>query len=155
LTTAAVALFAVAASIPEAQATRVTLDGVGYRTLSTSYRYYRYAPEQTGRYESLGADYYRNAEIGIRRITNRGTRRSGSMSFELWAMPYYGATSGIVLMTNGVDPLRAGFRYNDVAGIGKAVFLDRRRFPELDLFEYTSNGWKWRDALTFSNSTRL
>jgi len=154
-TTAAVALFAVGISIPDAQATRVTLDGTGYYSLGTSARYYRYAPEQTGRYENLGSDYYRNAEIGIRHITNRGDHRSGSMSFELWAMPYYGATSGIILMTNGVEPLGAGYRYNDVTSFGKAIFLDRRRFPEFDLFEYGYNGWKFRDVLTFSNKTRL
>ena len=155
LTTSAVALFAAAAAIPEAHAAKLTLDGTGYCTISGSEAYYPNGRLQSGRYTNLGADYYHTAVIGIKAITNHSSTRSGSMSFELWAMPYYGSTTGIVLMTKGLDTLKGGFHFSDVTVSRKAISLNARRFPELDLFEYTSNGWKWKDSLTFSTKTLL
>ena len=112
-------------------------------------------PNQSGRYASLGSDYYHKATIGSRWITNHSNSKSGDLSFELWAMRYYGATSGIVLMTRGLNPLYGGSYYSRVERSGHAVFLDRFRFPELDLWEFTRNGWKWRDALTFTKKDLL
>lgn len=151
----AVALFA-AAALPVAKAADVTLDGYGFYSLA---RRLAYHPEpglkQSGRKPYLGGGYYHKAEIGMDYITNRSTRRSGDLSFELWAMPYYGATSGVVLMTKGLDPLRGGRSYRDRSPEGFAVQLDRRRFPELSLWEFTRRGWKFRDALSFPRKTYL
>ncbi|MEO7100706.1 MAG: hypothetical protein ABI162_15195 [Luteolibacter sp.] len=155
LTTSAFALFAAAAAIPEAHAAKLTLDGTGYCTIPGSEAYYPGGRLQSGRYTNLGADYYHTATIGIKAITNHSSTRSGSMSFELWAMRYYGATTGIVLMTEGLDTLKGGFHFSNVTVSHKAISLNVRRFPELDLFEYTSNGWKWKDVLTFSTKTLL
>ena len=151
LVTAAAAIIAVGSSIPEAQATKVRFKGSADYDLGSRVTYYEGGRPQSGRYTNLGADYYHTAVIAVDRIVNRGTVRSGSLSFEFWAMPFYGATSGVVLMTSGLDPLKAGFHYTDVISQGKAISLDRRRFPELELFEYTSNGWRSRDFYTFSN----
>ena len=150
-----VALLAVAALIPNAQASKLTLDGTGSYKLGTREAFYPGGAPQSGRYANLGADYYHTTTIGMSEITNHSANRSGSMSFELWGMPYYGATTGIILMTKGLDPLKGGFHFSNVSVTGKAISLNRRRFPELDLFEFTTNGWKWKDVLTFSNKTLL
>jgi hypothetical protein len=152
---AAIALFT-AAALPEAKATDVTLDGYGFYSLAHRLAFH---PEpglwQSGRKPYLGGGYYRKAEIGMDFITNRSTRRSGELSFELWAMPYYGATSGVVLMTKGLDSLGGGRSYRDRSPDGFAVLLDRRRFPELNLWEFTRKGWKFRDALSFPRKADL
>lgn len=156
LTAATVALLAVTAAIPEAKAAQVTLDGTGFYSLA---RRLVYHPEpglkQSGRKPYLGEGYYHKAEIGMDYITNRSTRRSGDLSFELWAMPYYGANSGIILMTKGLNRLGGGNSYRDASPEGFAVLLDRRRFPELNLWEYTRRGWKYRDALSFTRKANL
>ena len=77
------------------------------------------------------------------------------MSFELCALNYYGATSGPVLMTYGLDPLKAGFQYSNVSAFGKAVSLNKRKYPEFELYEFTNKGWVWRDLLKFSSKTLL
>ncbi|HEX7261462.1 MAG TPA: hypothetical protein VF258_06570 [Luteolibacter sp.] len=151
----AIALFAVAA-LPETKAANVTLDGYGFYSLG---RRLAFHPEpglrQSGRKPYLGGGYYHKAEIGMDFITNRSTRRSGDLSLELWAMPYYGATSGVILMTKGMDSLGGGRFYRDRSLEGFAVQLDRRRFPELSLWEFTRRGWKFRDALSFTRKTYL
>ena len=77
------------------------------------------------------------------------------MSFEIWAMPYYGATKGIILMTRHLNPLYANNYYVSKERTGYAISLDAYRFPELNLWEFTRNGWKWRDALTFKRKGYL
>lgn len=147
-TAAAVALAGFIAA-PAANATRVTLNGAGEYELGTVERYYSPGPRQSGRYRTLGSDYYHSAGIGMERIKNSSARRSGDMSFEFWAMRYYDSTTGIVLMTKGVPSLPANTHYSDVWKTGKAVFIDRYRFPELNLWEFTTDGWKFRDYLKF------
>jgi hypothetical protein len=155
LSAVVMSLVSAAASIQSAEATNVTLDGSGYYSNSTYAPYYQYGTAQSGRYTNLGADYYHSSEIGIDQLTNRSSYRSGTMSFEFWAMPYYGATSGIILMTKSVSSLWGGYSYYDLSRSGKAISLNRYRYPELDLFEYTNYGWKWRDALSFSRKSYL
>ncbi len=155
LTAAAVAILTTAIIIPEAHATKLRLSGSGYYDLASRESYFRGGRPQSGRYDNLGEGYYRNAEIGMERVVNRWNSRSGSMSFELWAMPFYGATSGPVLMTYGLDPLKGGFHYSNVVAFGKAVSLNKRRYPEFELYEYTKKGWVWRDLLKFSSKTLL
>lgn len=155
LVTTAISLVAVVTSIPESRAADLTLDGSGYYNLDS--REYRSSGRklQSGRYTSLGANYYHSAEIGMDEINNNSTVGSGSMSFELWAMPYYGANRGPIVMTYGLSPLRGGNYFSDVIAEGEAVSLNRYAFPELDLFEYTRKGWKWRDVLVFSEDDLL
>ncbi len=155
LTTAIIALFTAFVTIPEANATKLRLSGSGYYNLDSRESYFKGGRPQSGRYDNLGAGYYHNAEIGMQRVVNRSNYRSGSMSFELWAMPYYGATSGPVLMTYGLDPLKAGFQYSNASAFGKAVSLNKRKYPEFELYEYTNKGWVWRDLLKFSSKTLL
>lgn len=143
-------------SIPEASATDVTLDGYGYYNRSNKMRYYgKDGTRQSGRYRYLGADYYRSTRIGMDYLTNRSNYRSGSLSFEFWAMPYYGATDGIVLMTLGTSPLPAGRSKRNFSATGYAVSLETYRYPELNIWEYTSEGWGFRDALSFTGKNPL
>lgn len=152
---AAAALITLIAATPQSQATKVTLDGSGYYELGTTVKYYGGGVNQTGRYANLGADYYHKATISMQWITNRTSKKSGSLSFEFWGMPYYGATKGIVLMTRSADPLKGGSYYFEKAWKGYAIFLDEYRFPELNLWEYTRRGWKFRDALSFRRDNLL
>lgn len=155
LTTAAVALFAVAASIPVAHAANVTLDGYGSYGIKGKEAYYPKAPQQSGRYSNLGKRYYHKATYKMDFVTNNSKAGSGSLSFELWAMPYYGATSGVVLMTRGLNPLVGGAYAKNVTRQGLAVSLDKKKVPELNLFEYTNKGWQSRDHLTFTGKAFL
>ena len=147
---AAIALIALVGVAPEAKATLLALDGYGGYTLGGSKSYSSGGAYQGGRYSNLGAGYYRSGNIRVSQITNYSSNRSGSMSFELWAMPYYGATTGSVLMTTGLNPLYGYNYYSNVSKNGSAKFINKYRYPELNLFEYTSSGWRWRDELTFS-----
>jgi hypothetical protein len=155
LTAVASVLFAVAVSAPESQATNVRLKGSGYYDLGSYHVFLRGGKEQSGRYRNLGRDYYHKIEYGMDYITNRSDYKSGSLSYEFWAMPYYGATSGIVLMTRGLSPLWGGERYVDLYRNGWGISLDRYRYPEQNLWEYTGSGWKFRDSLAFSRKTLL
>lgn len=138
-----------------AQAADVRLEGYGYYELGSYANYYRYGTAQSGRYSNLGAGYYRTAEIGMDEVANNSISRSGSLSFELWALSYYGATSGTVLMTQQLNPLWGGYSYFDVASFGRSLSLNRYRYPELNLYEYTRYGWMWRDALSFAYRTLM
>ena len=133
-----------------AHAADVALEGSGYYELGSRTSYHRYGTAQSGRYSNFGAGYYHTAEIGMEEVANYSNSRSGSLSFELWALSYYGATSGSVLMTQQLGTVWGGYSLVDVAGFGRARSLNRYRYPELNLFEYTRSGWRWRDALSFS-----
>jgi hypothetical protein len=155
ITGAVTALFTILGMSSSTLATDVTLDGSGFYELKNRYNYYSGGAHQGGQYKRFGADYYRKATIGMRWITNNSTKSSGDLSFELWGMPYYGATKGVILMTRGLNYLPAGSYYAHPERYGYAIFINDRRFPELDLWEYTREGWKWRDVLTFSYKTLL
>ncbi|MEX1114440.1 MAG: hypothetical protein WEB53_04275 [Akkermansiaceae bacterium] len=151
LSTCALAMVALITTASETQAADVRLDGYGSYSLSKTVKYYGSGgPSQSGRYRKLGSDYYKSATIRMDFLTNRSTSKSGDLSFELWAMPYYGATSGIILMTEALSPQAGDSSRSNVAKEGKAISLDARRFPEFNLFEYTRKGWKSRDYLSFS-----
>lgn len=155
LTTAAIALFAVSASIPESQAADVRLDGFGFYSVRNKVNFYAGGAQQSGRYRNLGSDYYHKATIEMDFVTNYSNGRSGNLSFEFWAMPFYGATSGIILMTRGLDPLPGGRSVKGLSREGLAISLGARRFPELNIWEHTRNGWKFRDSLTFTRKAYL
>lgn len=156
LTAAAVTLCTFAASAPKAEAADITLDGYGYYSRSNYERFYGNGGKtQSGRVRYLQSDYYRKTEIGIDFLTNRSNSKSGSLSFEFWALPYYGATRGIVLMSLGTSPLNGGTSKRNFHGDGFAVSLDASKYPELNIWEYTRNGWKFRDALSFTRKARL
>ena len=124
----------------------------GYGSVSESaYEGYSYSgAAQNGRYQNLGAGYYRRTTIGVDGIRNFSNSSSGSISFELWAMPYYGATSGTVLMTTNAGTVsRLSTKWN-VYRTGNKLSYDGYAFPELNIWEYTSRGWRFRDNITFS-----
>ena len=150
LIAAAVAVSATGFVAPEARAADLRLEGYGYYEVANYVRFYAKPPKQGGRFNKFrGGDYYHKAEIGMDFLTNYSNSRSGDLSFEFWAMPYFGATKGIILMTEGLSPIRANRSFRNLTGEGYAIDLDRRRFPELNLWEYTRKGWKFRDALSF------
>lgn len=143
------ATLAFVASAGTAPAARVTIDGAGFYELSTTIKYYGGGVKQSGRYGNLGADYYRSSTVGADWIVNRSPVASGNLSFEFWGMPYYGANQGIVLMSRGLRPYGPGGSSSRVRCKGYSIYLDELRFPEINLWEFTRLGWRWRDALTF------
>lgn len=156
ITAVAAVLFTVAVPTPESQAANVRLKGSGYYHLGNYYVFSQYGKEQSGRYSNLGRDYYHKIEYGMDYITNSSSYRSGSLSYEFWAMPYYGATSGIILMTRGLSPLSGGSRYINLYKYGWGISLDQYRYPEQNIWEYIGGGrWRFRDSLAFSRKTLL
>ena len=155
LTAAVAAILTITGTTGESQAAKVRLDGSGYYEFEPTINYYSNGVRQTGRYGNLGRDYYRKTTYSMRWITNHSGSRSGDLSFEFWGMPYYGADSGIVLMTRGLNPLNGGSYYPKLSRKGYAIYLDEYRFPELNLWEYTRSGWRFRDALSFSRDNLL
>lgn len=150
LTIAATALAAIALSVPEARSADVRLEGTGYYKLVNRTEFYQEGVEQSGRYRNLGRDYYHQIEYGVDFIGNDSNRRSGSLSYEFWALPFYGSTSGIIVMTRGVQSIPGRNNLDGVVRTGLGVSLHKRRFPEQSLWEFTRKGWKFRDALSFS-----
>ena len=112
--------------------------------------YSYYGASQGGRYSNLGEGYYRRTTIKVQRIQNHSSWRSGSTSFELWAMPYYGANSGTVLMTTNTGRLWGWSSKWNVSRTGNKMALDDYAFPELNIWEYTRYGWRFRDEITYS-----
>lgn len=144
-------------SVTEIQASNITLDGSGYYLFDGRSRYFGGSgPEQEGRKRYLGKGFYHRTEIGMGLITNRSNNvSSGDLSFEFWAMPFFGAENGIVLMTEDVGPISGSNSFSDVVRTGDAVHLQRRRFPELNIWEFTSTGWEFKDVLQFRGSRNL
>ena len=126
----------------------LALEGTGSYSLGDTYRYYSKGKKQGGRYRNLGSDYYQSARIIMDRVTNYSGYRSGSLSFELWATDYYDATSGYVIMTAGIDRLKAYKYFKNVKRSGFALYLNDYYYPQLNLFEYAGS-WQWRDVLVF------
>ncbi len=153
---AAVAIISLATTSQSAKATNLTLDGSGYYDLDDTVNYYGgRGKKQSGSYKYLGRDYYHRAEIGMDLLSNNSKFRSGSLSFEFWAMDFFGADSGVVLMTNGLNSLKGRRGYEDLQTDGYAISLDEFRYPEISLWEFTRQGWKFRDALSFSSDDLL
>lgn len=134
----------------ESQAADLALEGGGSYVLGDTYRYYGKGKKQSGRYRNLGSYYYQTARISMDRVTNYSGYRSGAMSFELWATDYYDATSGIAVMTTGLNRLKANRFYNGVSRGGFGLYLDDYYYPQLNLFEYVGS-WQWRDVLVFDD----
>ena len=132
----------------ESHAADLALEGVGSYVLGNTYRYYSKGKKQSGRYRNLGSDYYQSARIRMDRVTNFSGYRSGAMSFELWATDYYDATSGIVVMTSGLNRLNKYRYYRKVNRSGFGLYLDDFYYPQHNLFEYVGS-WEWRDVLVF------
>ncbi|NJM38905.1 MAG: hypothetical protein HC845_14140 [Akkermansiaceae bacterium] len=156
ITTVAVAIIIASATALESRATDLFLEGSGYFELDKKVKFFGdRGKKQSGKFKYLGADFYRKAEVGIDEVVNDSKFRSGTMSFEFWAMDFFGAESGIILMTHKVSPLKARRFYDGLDRRGYAIFLDERRYPELSLWEFTIDGWEFRDALSFSRKSRL
>lgn len=151
---AAVVLLTLSAAAPAAKA-ELTMDGPASFRLSGKVRYYSGGAGQGGRYYNLGADYYKRARLRIGAIDNHSGAESGDLSFEFWAMPYYGATRGVILMTTDIGWLEGDQSFVALEVSGYAISLKRRRFPEMNLWEYTSGGWRFCDAFTFTRKSRL
>ncbi|MFK7849403.1 MAG: hypothetical protein AB8D78_00360 [Akkermansiaceae bacterium] len=105
---------------------------------------------QGGRYRNLGEGYYRKTTVRVKRIQNYSRWRSGWTSFELWGMPYYGANSGTILMTTPTGRIWGWSSKWNVRRTGNKVALDDYAFPELNLWEYTRKGWRFRDNIPYS-----
>ena len=149
-TAAAILLAAAATTVSESQAAKIRLDGYGSYANRKKVNFYNNGgPKQSGRYSKLGSDYYHKISYQMDFVTNHSGGKSGSLSYEFWAMPYYQASKGIVVMTRGLQSMSGYQSVDDLKRTGLAVELDRRRFPEINIWEYTRKGWRFRDALSF------
>lgn len=155
ITAAAAAIITLIGASSQSQAVNLTLDGSGFYEFGNTVRHSTEGVSQSGRYSNLTGAYYRRAKIGMDWVTNNSRNRSGKLSFEFWGMPYYGATKGLVLMTRSMGALSGGHFYETVTRKGHAVFLNEYRFPEINLWEKTKNGWRFRDALSFKQDNLL
>ena len=140
---------------PAARSSNVTIDGSGFTDLNSSVRYFGGEVKQSGRFTSLGINHYRKAEFGVKWISNRSPHRTGNLGIELWAMPYYGADQGVVLMSRAVEPLAGAAYYFREEWKGFAILLRQKRFPEINLWEHTRKGWKWPDKLSLKQARWL
>jgi len=147
-----VAMVSMFGGISGAKAADLELRGYGSVNESPYEAYSRYGATQDGRYRNLGAGYYRRTTIAVDGIRNYSSFGSGSLSFELWAMPYYGASSGSVLMTTNAGTVFGRATKLNVIRTGNKVAFDGYAFPELNLWENTRSGWGFRDNITFSRS---
>ncbi len=142
--------------LASAQTPNITLEGSGFYDLERRVKFAGgRGKRQSGRYRYLGRDFYREATIGMDLVSNNTSVQSGSLSFEFWAMDFFGADTGIVLMTRGLDSLDGFDAYEELERDGNAIFLDERRFPEISVWEFTFDGWEFNDALSFSRRARL
>lgn len=157
LLAAAVALAGVFAVAPEAKASKITLDGEFHYKLASKIKFYskQTAPRQSGRYRNLKKGYYHDVAYGCDFITNNSGNRSGDLSFELWAMPYYGANAGPIIRTTGKDPLKGGKSYTTYTSHGQGISIGKSAFPDINVWEFTRDGWIFRDAYTFKRSNYM
>lgn len=155
LFTAAAAVLAISAPAPMAKAADIVLDGPAFFSLAKKARYYSLGAGQGGRYYNLGRGYYRRADLGIGAVDNYSPYESGDLSFEFWAMPFYGATKGLILMTTDIGWLEGDQSFVNLEMTGSALSPKRRAFPEMNIWEYTYYGWSFRDAFTFTRRTKL
>ncbi len=135
-----------------AKAADLALQGFGSVNESSFEGYAGFGAAQNGRYRNLGAGYYRRTTIGVDSVRNFSNYNSGSISFELWAMPFYGATSGTVLMTTNAGTVSWLSTKWNVYRTGNKMSYDGFAFPELNIWEFTRRGWGFRDNITFSRN---
>lgn len=147
-----VAMVSMFGGISEVKAADLELRGLGSVSESPRQAYLRFGAAQDGRYRNLGAGFYRRTTIAVDGIRNYSGFSSGSLSFELWALPYYGATSGSVLMTTNAGTVFGRATRLNVIRTGNKVGYGGFAFPELNLWEFTRSGWGFRDNIAFSRS---
>lgn len=132
----------IALSAPLAMAAKLKMDG-GFVTLGVD-KAIRFT-QQSGRYPDLGKNYYRTATIGCTAIRNTSTAgRSGQLSLEYWALPYYTSKTGTPLMSVLLPSIKGGKRINNVNEIGPAAYYNAEGYVQLRLYEYTSGKWVLR-----------
>jgi hypothetical protein len=150
-----IALMAMAstfASTSGAKAADLELRGYASVNESRFESYSGFGAVQNGRYSNLGAGYYRRTTVGVDGIRNYSSFNSGSISMELWAMPYYGATSGTVLMTTNAGTVFRRSTKLNVYRTGNKMAYDGFAFPEVNIWEFTRSGWGFRDNIAFTRN---
>ncbi len=103
----------------------------------------------------------KNGKVNIKvgSIANLGTAKSGSLRLRLWAVKSKfagGSLKGYVIGTRTLNPLSAGRQYKNLKG--KVSFTkppSGKYHTVLTVEEYTSTGWKIRDYITFSSTTKF
>ena len=98
--------------------------------------------------------------IKVAKVSNLATSgSSGSLRLRVWATKsrYTGSSiTGYVLGTRGLNPLKANHYYSNVAG---KVSYKRppagTYYTTITLEEYTGSGWRIRDYVNFSGTTRF
>ena len=139
-------------SVQNSSAATLDISGTSRYYQSGYSYYYPGGAWQSGRASNLGGGTYREGNIRVSRIDNLTSGgRSGTLSLEFWAMPYYGAQSGYIKMTRRMNPLYGGYYYYSIYRSGWMRMANQWRWPEFNLYEYTTSGWRWRDDVLFSS----
>lgn len=147
--TAAMAAMAFTLAAPSAEAAKIRFEGPASYDLATRVKYRAKAPAQSGRYRTLGRGYYHAGTIGMRWIDNRSAKISGPLSFEFWALRFVGANSGPILSTSAVKRISGFDSFYDVRKSSYTLYIDRFRFPDINIWERRDGRWNFRDAFTF------
>ncbi|MES2997309.1 MAG: hypothetical protein V4733_10925 [Verrucomicrobiota bacterium] len=151
-----VATFTLASLAIPAVASDIQLRGPANYILSNDIGYDPDGKRQDGRYSNLGDGYYSEGEVRTRWVINHSGHRTGWLACEFWALKFVDATSGPILLTGGVEPLEGG-EVREFGADGWVRFLNRRRFPDINVWERTTKTKRWlfRDAITFNRKDLL
>lgn len=97
--------------------------------------------------------------IKVAKINNPGSGKSGSLRLRLWAEKSKyagGGLSGYILGTRSLNPLSAGYHYTNIKGKVRYTKPPSGRYHTvLTLEEFTSSGWKTRDYISFSGTSKF
>jgi hypothetical protein len=111
--------------------------------------------EGTASYKVSG----KRCDLRITKVVNNGSGKSGSLRLRLWATSRKysgGRISGYPFAVRSLGQLRGGYHFNNVKG-----FVSYKKPPKgryyvtLTLEEYTSEGYKIKDYLTFNSRMRV
>lgn len=129
-------------SAPLAIAAKFKLDG-GFVTLGED-KVIRLT-QASGRYPNLGRNYYRTATIGCTAVRNTSaTGRSGQLSLEYWALPFFTSKTGTPLMSALLPPINGGKRLNNVSKVGPAAYYNADGYVQMRLYEFSAGKWVLR-----------
>lgn len=134
-------------------ATEVELEGPWSASLNSSRSYFSYGRAMSGKYQRLGAGYYRYGRISGGDISNNDyDYDSGYLSLNFWRLNYYGGTTGNILFTRGFDDLPSGYYHPDVYCTGYFRSPGRYGYGDISLEEYDYDyGWYETDDIPFSS----
>jgi hypothetical protein len=129
-------------SAPFAMAAKFKIDG-GFVTLGED-KVIRLS-QASGRYSNLGKNYYRTATIGCTAVRNiSASGRSGQLSLEYWALPFFTSKTGTPLMSALLPSIKGGKKLSNVSKVGPAAYYNADGYIQLRLYEFSAGKWVLR-----------